>query len=176
MTSRAIVLSVPYSGTHFTMKLLSLMGVEAEYTHFEPNWEYKIEARLLGMWPGERVILPYRPEVDIAKSWHDRNMVLREYHQAWDVKDRLMPLLSKVGFFMLPVERSMLRWEMVRALQTWLGVAHETELSSELFTFIKDWPRVASWDPVKNDWRDESKKQLSGLMSSRMLKENGNGT
>ncbi len=162
---KAIVLTIPHSGTHFTMRLLQLLKVEAEYTHFQKSWEHVIRERLENIRDDERLILPFRPRANIKQTWINRinakgadwfGTRQDEYEECWDVRCNLMSLMSEIGFYVLPIVKSPLRWDHLDALEKWLeSPALSSSSAKALHEYVEEWGRVRSWDNEKGVYRDD---------------------
>jgi hypothetical protein len=69
---RAVVLSIPHSGTHFCCYLLKLLGVDYRFNHFDKSGEGAIQKFVPTMPKGVQVVIPIRPYNDILESWKAR--------------------------------------------------------------------------------------------------------
>ncbi len=184
---KAIILSIPHSGTHFMMHLCqNVIGfgnpeeINVEYCHFQPLLGEIIRNRLENFNPHtEQIVIPYRPEPKIRATWKARleqkgadwwGSRLDEYKECWDVKDSLANLLNETGFMLFPIEKSPMR----HAYCEWLRERLLGRLNVEDYRFIEEWPPAKSWDIDNSCWREslyydlQAMKELMGLS---LLKE-----
>jgi len=166
----AIVLSIPFSGTHFAVQLLRHLNIPVEFAHFQPSWEVRILDRLLFNFDRtkEFIVVPYRA-AELIRATHMRrgnkpqSAKLNEYHSFYDTKDRVQSIIDSIGFVMLPIAKSPLRFDYVNLLRN-TALDDSQTLSPEANKFILD------WKPIKND--------PNGIyqMSTHMLKESRDDT
>jgi len=178
---KAIILSIPHSGTHFMMHLChNVIGAEVEYAHFQPTWESVIRNRLERFNPHtEQIVIPYRPEPVIRATWKTRleqkgadwwGSRLDEYHTCWETKDSMTELLNKCGFLFFPIEKSPMRHAYCELLrERLLG-----RIDVAGYRFIEEWPPAKSWDSDNNCWRESpfyDPQAMKELMGASLLKE-----
>ncbi len=184
---KAIILSIPHSGTHFLMHLCqNIIGfgnpeeINVEYAHFQPTWEKVIRNRLENFNPHtEQIVIPYRPEQAVLDTWRARieqkgadwwGSRIDEYDSCFDVKIKLTDLLNECGFMLFPIEKSPMR----HAYCEWLRERLLGRLNVEDYRFIEEWPPAKSWDPASSAWRESPYYDLQAmkeLMGLAMLKE-----
>ena len=183
---KAIILSIPHSGTHFMMHLChNIIGAEVEFCHFQPLLDEIILNRLEKFNPHtEQIIIPYRPEPAVRATWKARldqkgadwwGSRLDEYEKCWEIWHNLTDLLNKCGFILFPIEKSPMRHAYCEFLrERLLG-----RIDVEGYRFIEEWPPAKSWDIDNNRWRESpfyDLQETKQMMASSMLKEKENGT
>ncbi len=187
---KAIVLTIPHTGTHFTMYLINkVLGGNAVFSHFEPVAESLVTQTLRDFDPSNEVIvLPWRPDADVKVSWFNRTIgpaprrnrtnTSEEYDKCWDVRDRLVSLLNQCGFMLFPIDKTPMRFQHVDNLRRAMGMGTPISRSDEETKFIGAWTRHKSWDPDAGLFRESpiTRDDMKATMIKLKLKEKDSGT
>jgi len=150
--NRAVVLSVPHNGTHFTVWLLQeVLGITTEYCHMEPAHEERIQKRLAVMRRGECIVVPVRFRDSVMRSFMARRGHAPDFDANYEVFESLLPWLAMHRLMFLPVEDIGQKLKLMWRLAEFLGL---NGLKESQLEFGRRWPVVRSYDADTRGFRD----------------------